>query len=174
MQGMAPASTGRWQDPDWSAVSSALAGSSSSLFPQPSALLQHCSICHLSPPAYQHDGARVCCFVPQNSDRARMVQDNRLPLARCQGSAHCFLAGMWTRNSLPEHGFGSQLRTQAAALLIRLSIRLLGELADGRVATLSPGTSAETENKGATRPVLMAPDCPVGVVHTSSRMANRF
>lgn len=39
---------------------------------------------------------------------------------------------------------------------------------------LSPGTSAEAENKGATRPALMAPDCPVGVVHTRSRMANWF
>lgn len=73
------------------------------------------------------------------------------------------------------HGFGSQLKTQAAALLIRVPVRLLGESADGQAATLPPAVQPrEKRRRGATRPALMVPGCPVGVVHTRSRMGNQF
>lgn len=61
-----------------------------------------------------------------------MLRDNGLPLARHQGSTHCLLAGMWAQSSLVE-GMGLGLSS---------GLRLLGDWAEGRAATLCPGTSA--------------------------------
>lgn len=119
MQRTAPASTGQWQDRLECCVFSL---GWELKFPIPSthsAFLQHCSIHHLSPPAHQHDGAGVCCFVPQNSDGAGVVQDKRLLLVRQKDSAHCLLASMWARSSLVE---GMGLRLSSGLRLLPFSL----------------------------------------------------
>lgn len=122
----------------------------------------------LSAPAYQHDGARVCCFVPQNSGPewyrtigSHWLDTRAAPTAcwlACGRGTHCRSMGL---------GLSSGLRLLPFSLDSPLGCWESWPMAGW---PLSPGTSAEAKNKGATRPVLMAPDCPVGVLHRRSRM----
>lgn len=70
-------------------------------------------------------------------------------LATHWGSARRVLASTQARSSpvSERRGFGSQLTTRAAALLIRLPVKPLEESAHGWATTLSLDTSAWAENK---------------------------
>lgn len=169
---MAPASTGQWQDPDWSAVSSALAGSSRSPFHQPSLHFPSTAPTNSSP--HKHIsmmGAGVCCFVSQKSDGARNATGQWAPPGQTPGQ--CPLpAGRHVGVELPGgRHMGLGLSSGLRLLPFPLGCWESGLMA-GRPYFARALQPRQKRRRGAPRPALMAPGCPAGVAHTRSRVQN--